>query len=123
MKKIVITLTILLSLLLSISASAYSSQMSESNSNQVYDHGYFHNGHDPRYENQNATIKADFSAIQTSGNAPLTVQFTDLSTGNPISWLWDFGDGSTSNLQNPCYIYSSWNISCNFISYKYCWQQ
>jgi len=33
--------------------------------------------------------------------------FADLSTGNDtvISWLWDFGDGSTSSLQNPVHTY------------------
>jgi PKD repeat protein len=51
---------------------------------------------------------ADFSASPTSGDAPLTVNFTDLSTGEPISWLWDFGDGTgTSTAQNPFYTYST----------------
>ncbi|MBN4061813.1 PKD domain-containing protein [Bacteroidales bacterium AH-315-I05] len=35
------------------------------------------------------------------------VNFTDLSTGLPNSWLWDFGDGTTSNQQNPSHTYSS----------------
>ncbi len=40
---------------------------------------------------------ADFSANVTSGAAPLVVLFTDTSTGlAPASWLWDFGDGITS---------------------------
>lgn len=30
-----------------------------------------------------------------------TVNFVDQSTGNPTTWLWNFGDGTTSNLQNP----------------------
>ncbi|MDI6718601.1 MAG: PKD domain-containing protein [Methanomicrobiales archaeon] len=33
--------------------------------------------------------------------APLTVRFTDTSTGNPISWAWDFGDGNASPDQHP----------------------
>ena len=37
----------------------------------------------------------------TSGAAPLTVTFADLSTGNPTSWAWDFGNGQTSTQQNP----------------------
>jgi PKD repeat protein len=42
-----------------------------------------------------------------SGLPPLQVCFSDNSTGNPTSWLWDFGDGSTSPLSNPCHIYTS----------------
>ncbi|WP_440948664.1 NosD domain-containing protein [Methanosarcina sp. T3] len=42
------------------------------------------------------TPVADFSANVTSGNAPLKVLFTDNSTGAPIYWLWDFGDGINS---------------------------
>ncbi|KKH48740.1 NosD domain-containing protein [Methanosarcina sp. 1.H.A.2.2] len=36
---------------------------------------------------------ADFFANITSGSAPLKVLFTDNSTGAPIYWFWDFGDG------------------------------
>ncbi|HEC65063.1 MAG TPA: PKD domain-containing protein [bacterium] len=50
---------------------------------------------------------ADFSGTPTSGYVPLTVQFTDLSTNTPTSWLWDFGDGETSILQNPLHIYNT----------------
>jgi photosystem II stability/assembly factor-like uncharacterized protein len=35
---------------------------------------------------------ADFSASITEGNAPLTVQFTDLSSENTEGWSWYFGD-------------------------------
>jgi len=41
-------------------------------------------------------ISADFSADPTSGTAPLTVQFKDISTGNPTGWVWYFGDESYS---------------------------
>jgi len=51
---------------------------------------------------------AYFSADKTSGNAPLTVTFTDQSTNSPISWAWDFENDGTvdSNEQNPIHIYS-----------------
>jgi PKD repeat protein len=50
---------------------------------------------------------ADFSATPTSGTDPLDVSFTDLSTGEPTSWAWDFGDGSTSTAQNPSHTYNT----------------
>ncbi|WP_082089518.1 PKD domain-containing protein [Methanosarcina horonobensis] len=50
---------------------------------------------------------ADFSSNVTSGNAPLDVSFTDISTGSPAAWNWDFGDGTSSADQNPVHTYSS----------------
>lgn len=50
---------------------------------------------------------ADFSADPANGEAPLNVQFTDLSTQNPTSWQWNFGDGSSSDEQNPAHIYNN----------------
>jgi len=47
----------------------------------------------------------NFESPDTVGCAPLTVQFTDLSTGG-IAWLWDFGDGTIDSVQNPTHIYS-----------------
>lgn len=52
-------------------------------------------------------VTASFSASPTEGQASLTVQFTDLSTGGPTAWSWDFGDGETSTLQNPSHTYES----------------
>jgi YVTN family beta-propeller protein/parallel beta-helix repeat protein len=49
---------------------------------------------------------ANFTANVTSGDFPLTVQFTDQSTNAPTSWAWDFGDGSNSTQQNPIHTYS-----------------
>lgn len=67
-------------------------------------------GSDTETKNSYITVNdqptADFSASPTSGMVPLTVNFTDASTGNPISWSWDFGDGGTSTLQNPTHDYT-----------------
>ena len=38
---------------------------------------------------------------------PLAVQFFDQSTGPVTFWQWDFGDGSTSNEQNPIHVYAA----------------
>ncbi|PAV13280.1 hypothetical protein ASJ81_18385 [Methanosarcina spelaei] len=49
---------------------------------------------------------AAFSAKPASGKVPLKVQFTDKSTGSPISWKWSFGDGRYSTVKNPAHTYS-----------------
>ncbi len=36
-----------------------------------------------------------------------TIQFNDLSSGNPYTWSWDFGDGNTSTQQNPTHTYAA----------------
>lgn len=48
---------------------------------------------------------ADFSASTTSGCSPVSVQFRDQSTGNPVFWNWDLGNGQLSTLQNPATTY------------------
>lgn len=48
----------------------------------------------------------DFSGAPTSGRAPLMVMFTDLTKGNPSGWLWDFGDGTTADMENPVHTYT-----------------
>jgi len=48
---------------------------------------------------------AAFSAYPTSGKAPLTVAFTDKSSGNPTAYKWSFGDGTVSREKNPKYQY------------------
>ncbi|KUK61515.1 MAG: Uncharacterized protein XE10_1407 [Methanoculleus marisnigri] len=49
---------------------------------------------------------ANFTADVTAGAAPLTVRFTDTTTENPSSWLWDFGDGNTSTERHPVHTYT-----------------
>ncbi|HWQ67792.1 MAG TPA: PKD domain-containing protein [Methanospirillum sp.] len=61
-------------------------------------------------------ISADFTADPRQGLPPLTVQFTDLSTGNPSMWAWDFGEGvipmnecsggGCNNIANPVHTYA-----------------
>ncbi|HAG11370.1 MAG TPA: hypothetical protein DCK76_08340 [Desulfotomaculum sp.] len=62
------------------------------------------------YSNENIPLapEAAFSSDKTSGQAPLTVQFTDLSTNSPASYAWDLdGNGSTDSTEkNPSYEYS-----------------
>jgi gliding motility-associated-like protein len=49
----------------------------------------------------------DFTVDDSSScQAPFTVQFTDLTPG-AVSWQWDFGDNTTSTLQNPSHQYTS----------------
>ncbi|MBW2694002.1 MAG: PKD domain-containing protein [Deltaproteobacteria bacterium] len=53
------------------------------------------------------TPAADFSASIVSGDPPLNVSFTDLSTELPTGWSWDFGDTGTSNVQHPSHQYTT----------------
>jgi len=54
-------------------------------------------------------LQADFTADVTSGLAPLTVNFTDLSSASVTitSWAWSFGDGGNSSQANPVHSYAS----------------
>ena len=61
-------------------------------------------------------LSADFEANITTGEVPLTVRFTDRSTGGPTSWFWDFGDGGNSTEKNPEYTYEIpgiYNVTLN----------
>jgi PKD repeat protein len=60
------------------------------------------------YESGPVPPVADFVGTPIAGQPPLTVNFTDLSTGSPTTWAWDFGDGvGTSTAQNPSYTYNN----------------
>ncbi len=54
-----------------------------------------------------------FIGTPLSGCPPVVVQFTDNSTGSITGWSWDFGNGQTSNVQNPTTSYlapGSYNV-------------
>jgi PKD repeat protein len=48
-----------------------------------------------------------FTAQPVTGTAPLTVGFTDQSSGQITGWAWSFGDGQTSNQQNPVHAFTA----------------
>ena len=52
-------------------------------------------------------LVSDFTANPITGAVPLTVQFTDRSTGDITEWYWDFDDGETSTEQNPSHTYNN----------------
>jgi PKD repeat protein len=49
----------------------------------------------------------NFSASPASGTAPVSVAFTNTTTGQVTSWSWDFGDGTTSTAKSPTHVYST----------------
>jgi PKD repeat protein len=50
---------------------------------------------------------AKFGADVTMGSAPLTVSFVDSSYVPGTDWTWSFGDGDSSDVQNPVHVYDS----------------
>jgi gliding motility-associated-like protein len=69
----------------------------------------------------------NFTANDTSGCPPHCPFFTDLSTVTGgaaiVSWLWGFGDGNTSTLQNPTHCYpstGSYDVSLSVVSSNGC---
>jgi PKD repeat protein len=63
---------------------------------------------------------ADFTTSdpRTCPCSSLTIHFTDLSSGDPSAWEWDFGDGTSSTEQNPTHTFSSgdWDVSLTAIN-------
>ncbi len=50
-------------------------------------------------------VLANFSPLYVEDKAPKEVTFTDL-TNNATSWNWNFGDGYTSEVQNPTHLFN-----------------
>ena len=70
--------------------------------------GIFYNAADMEVGVQPAVDppEVDFAATPVSGDVPLSVSFSDLSTGAITAWTWDFGDGTTSSAENPTHTYT-----------------
>jgi PGF-pre-PGF domain-containing protein len=62
--------------------------------------------HKVKFAESISPVIAAFSAGPQAGNSPLQVSFNDLSIGEPTSWEWYFGDGSTSTESNPVHTYT-----------------
>ncbi len=54
----------------------------------------------------NQRLAAGINAEPTVGFGPLTVRFYNRTLGDAESFLWDFGDGTTSTERNPVHTYS-----------------
>jgi hypothetical protein len=52
-------------------------------------------------------VAAGFTAAPTAGPVPLTVNFTNASSGAITNRLWSFGDGATSAAENPAHTYTN----------------
>jgi gliding motility-associated-like protein len=51
-------------------------------------------------------VAAAFSATPLAACAGESILFSDLSTGNPTGWLWEFGDGTVDQTKDPIHSYS-----------------
>ena len=59
------------------------------------------------YINIYEPVKAAAILHPREGVVPLTVYFTDTSSGPVTAWEWTFGDGETSMLQHPTHTYTN----------------
>ena len=63
-------------------------------------------------------IAANFGFTQNTNCFPITASFVDSSNSSAVSWLWDFGDGTTSTLQTPVHIFTTTPVSDVSLSIK-----
>ena len=61
-----------------------------------------------------SAVVANFTCAVTG----LQVQFFDLSSGNPTSWSWTFGDGGKSSKQDPIHKYKEPVLSDYLVTLK-----
>ena len=59
------------------------------------------------YISVSAAPVAQFSGSPTAGTFPLTVNFSNTSTGTITAYAWTFGDGGTSTLASPSHVYAA----------------
>ena len=52
------------------------------------------------------TLVPSFTSSDTNGCAPSSIHF-NATTANANSWVWDFGDGTTSTLKSPNHTYNN----------------
>lgn len=48
-----------------------------------------------------AQVTADFSMSDNEGCVPMNIVFTNTSSGNSLSYSWNFGNGNISDIENP----------------------
>ncbi len=56
-------------------------------------------------ENRFLAPRPVFRAYPSKGSPPLKVRFQNFTTGSPVRYLWDFGDGTTSVEKSPIHTY------------------
>jgi len=62
------------------------------------------------YESGSQGLAAAFDFEPTHPLPGDEVQFSDRSSGQPVSWQWDFGDGQTSRQQNPTHTFDTFGV-------------
>ena len=60
---------------------------------------------DTLYVDSGTGCQAQYSHYPDSSAGNWSIQFIDLSSGNPTYWFWSFGDGTSSTLQNPVHTF------------------
>ncbi|MCY7411345.1 MAG: M4 family metallopeptidase [Chitinophagales bacterium] len=75
---------------------------------QTSDQGLTYSGYQINWNCSNASSipVAAFKSDYTSTCSGI-INFTDQSLNVPTSWLWNFGDGTTSTLKNPSHTYAT----------------